>query len=60
MEKKKYAKVSWNTVDILDLKPNWTEDQAEEFLSNNEHHIQDAMVQAGWEAIDTLLSMEED
>jgi len=56
---KAYAKVAWQVGDIQELKPDWTDDQCLEFLINNQRHIQDAMIQQGWVAIETLLSMEE-
>jgi hypothetical protein len=60
MNEKEYAKVSWRIGDIQELKPDWSERQCYEFLINNQRHIQDAMITRGWDALDTLLSMEED
>lgn len=51
----KFATTSWMAEDVLTLRPNWTRDQAEEFLNENEKHINEAMVSAGWTAIETLL-----
>lgn len=33
-------------------------EEAEEFLRNNQKHIQDRLVELGWEVIETLLSYE--
>jgi len=43
--------------DVLDMF-DVTEDKAEEFLSNNQNHIQDRMCELGWEVIETLGMME--
>lgn len=52
----RYAKVLWSVDDVLSLRPEMTEEDAEEFLVLNEKYIQDAMVQAGWAAIEALLN----
>jgi hypothetical protein len=39
--------------DVLDMF-DVTEDKAEEFLSNNQRHIQDRMCELGWEVIEDL------
>ena len=43
----------WTPEDIMDRKK-CSRDEAIEFLQENRKHIQDAMVQAGWDAIDAL------
>ena len=45
--------------DVTSLRQDWTEDRAEEWLSENATYIADAMVAAGWNAIETLLPMGE-
>lgn len=55
---KTYAKVEWTVEDIKTLREDWTAEQAEEFLQNNQRRIQDRLVELGWEVIETLLSYE--
>jgi hypothetical protein len=52
---KRYAEVSWCAVDIQSIRPWWTIKQCNEFLDDNEDHIQIAMVEAGNDAIRELL-----
>ena len=52
---KKYAKVVWTANDIFSLKPDWTDEQAEEWLECNQKYIQERMVELGWEVIESLL-----
>lgn len=60
MEKRtKFAEVAWVIEDILSLRPEWSDEKAEEWLSSNEKYIQDIMVERGWEAIDCLLPAKE-
>jgi hypothetical protein len=59
-EREKFAKVVWVADDVLSLRPNWTLDQAEEFLSENEGDIQDIMISRGWDAIESLLPPKEE
>lgn len=55
---KTFAKVEWTADDIKTLREDWTTEQAEEFLQNNQRRIQDRLVELGWEVIETLLSYE--
>lgn len=57
-ERERFAEVVWVADDILTLRPNWTLEQAEEWLSSNESDIQDMMVERGWNAIECLLGNE--
>jgi hypothetical protein len=52
---KKFATVSWTVEDILTLRPDWSEDQAEEWIIKNQKHIQSRLVELGWEVIETLM-----
>jgi hypothetical protein len=52
---KKFATVSWTVDDILTLRSDWTEDQAEEWLIKNQKYIQSRLVELGWEVIETLM-----
>lgn len=49
------ASVSWSPGDIQSLRPDWPLAQCIDFLVENGRYIQDAMVQAGWDAIESLL-----
>ena len=53
-----WAPVVWQAGDIQSLRPQWTAEQCEGFLAANEGHIQDAMVEAGWELIAYLVDQE--
>ena len=53
-----YAEVKWSVGDVQTLRPNWTEAQYIEFLSDNGKYIQEAMVLAGWEAMRELIGGE--
>ena len=53
-----YAEVKWSVGDVETLRPNWTEAQYVEFLSDNGKYIQEAMVLAGWEAMRELIGGE--
>lgn len=54
-----YARVVWVAEDVLELRPDLTKEQADEFLSANENNIRDLMTERGWEAIGTLLDMDD-
>lgn len=53
-----YAKVVWTADDILTLKPDWTDEQAEEWLECNQKYIRDRLVELGWEVIESLLPID--
>ena len=50
-----FARVVWTAEDILTLRPEWTEEKAEEWLAQNERCVQDRSIELGWEVIETLL-----
>jgi hypothetical protein len=61
----RYAVVAWSVNDVLEMTsdgeggpPAISEEQAREFLEDNERYIQDVMVERGWEAIEDLLRMD--
>ena len=54
-----FASVSWCVDDIKELRPDWSDNQCHSFLVDNGKYIQEAMVMAGWEAMEVLLSEEE-
>lgn len=53
-----YATTSWTIGDVKTLAPQLSDEQAEEFLYNNGKYIQEAVVSAGWTAIESLLTYE--
>lgn len=50
-----FAETCWSVDDVLVKRPDWTDEQAREWLVRFSGLIQDAMVEAGWDAIDALL-----
>lgn len=51
------ARTVFGVDDIKDF-ADLTEEEAETWLGSNAKHIEEAMVTAGWNAIDTLLSQD--
>lgn len=69
MEDKLYATVGWTVGDVMSLtevenieeggwEPQITEEQAEQFLLNNEGHIRDRLIESGWTVLETLMQMD--
>ena len=60
---KSYGGVSWNVEDVLSeagaLSLNVTQKEAIELLEENEDHIKEAMVSAGWIVIQNALTEKE-
>jgi hypothetical protein len=54
----RFASVAWQVGDITSVYPEVSEEQAAEFLRRNGKYIQEAMVQAGWNAIAACLNYE--
>jgi hypothetical protein len=54
-EHEKYAQVTWCAGDIQTIRPDWTDEQAEDWLASNEKYIQSRMIEVGWEVIETLI-----
>lgn len=52
------AVVTWCAEDVQTLKPEWTLEQCEEFLENNVRHIQDRLIETGWEVLEALVTWE--
>jgi hypothetical protein len=62
-DQQEFAKVVWVAGDIVSYVRDEdgvevTVEQAEDWLFNNTKYIQDAMLTAGWDAIETLTNME--
>ena len=56
---KPQAIVSWCAEDILEKRPDWSVERCQDFLDENEDHIQMAMIEAGGDAIDECLRWED-
>lgn len=57
--RKRQAEVSWCAEDILEKRPDWSVKRCQDFLDDNTVHIEEAMIQAGSDAIDECLSWED-
>lgn len=55
-----YAVVYWRAEDVKTIKPNWSIEKCEEWLSDYEGKIQDRITELGWEVLDAFLMMEDD
>jgi hypothetical protein len=54
-DEKPQAVVSWCAIDIQEKRPDWSVKRCQDFLDDNEDHIQLAMIEAGGDAIDECL-----
>lgn len=52
---KSYAVVSWSIEDVQEKRPKWSKQRCADWLAENAKHIQEAMISAGWDAIEALL-----
>ena len=50
-----FAETCWSIDDVRRFRPDISDEDARQFLEEHAGLIQDAMVEAGWEAIETLL-----
>lgn len=50
----KHASACWVVDDVLTVKKGMSRAEAEEWLESNSKYIQEAMIQAGWNVIETL------
>jgi len=53
-----FAETCWSIDDVRRFRPDISDDNARNFLERRQGLIQDAMVEAGWEAIETLLEQD--
>lgn len=52
----KYHAISrWTADDVKTLRPDWSLEECAYWLAENERHIQDRLVELGWEVIGNLL-----
>ncbi len=49
-----YGATGWTANDVREVYPEMSLDEAEQWLDRNAKYITDAMVQAGWTAIECL------
>lgn len=54
-----FAETCWSIDDLRRFRPDLSDADARKFLETRAGLIQDAMVEAGWEAIETLLDEDE-
>lgn len=60
-----YAAAMWTVDDVHECREKaelskWTDDQARDWLIDNEHQIQDGMIARGWESIANLMPVDDD
>jgi riboflavin biosynthesis pyrimidine reductase len=55
-----FAETCWSIDDVRQFRPDISDEAARKFLGQRAGLIQDAMVEAGWEAIETLLDEGDD
>ena len=58
--KKEFGKVHWTIDDIKGEKPDWTDEQCQQFLYDIEENLADKMVAEGWNYINFKLSEKEE
>ena len=50
---KQFAEVSWNAEDVQTLRPDWSEEQCNDMLKQEEDDIQISMIDRGWSVLRT-------
>lgn len=58
MEEKRVV-IIWKVDDILKQKPEWTREEASNFLDSIEEELMDRSIEAGWNVVDWALAEEE-
>jgi len=51
-----FASLAWTANDVQTLAGDLTDEQAEEWLSNNQNHLRDRLCELGWGVMESLLS----
>lgn len=54
----RYATVAWTPHDVKTLRPKWSVQRCEDWLEENAHHIQDRLVESGWDVLSSLIATE--
>ena len=55
-----YGTVQWTPHDVKEIRPDWSLDKCDDWLANNAKYIQDALTQAGYQAIEDLMEEDDD
>jgi hypothetical protein len=50
-----YAMTRWAAADVKSIKPRWSLTKCEQWLSDNERHMENRLVELGWEVMESLL-----
>lgn len=53
-----YAMTRWAPEDVRSLRPCWTPERCEEELQTIERHLENRLVELGFDVLDTLLPQE--
>ena len=56
---KVYATVQWTSYDVQEIRPAWSLAKCEDWLADNAKYIQEALVPAGYQAIEDLIEYDE-
>ena len=59
MRENVYAQAGWTVEDILTLRPSWSVQRCERELQACEGHLQERMIEVGWEVLHAILPEEE-
>ena len=54
-EPTRYCNTSWGITDVKQLRPEWTDEEAEDFLAGNEEQMLELMIQRGWEILESFI-----
>lgn len=57
---KKYAEMGWTPDDVKTIRPTWTLENCEEWLQDNERYLIERLIEIGWEAMEALITTEDD
>ena len=60
MSKEHYAEVSWCVEDLQAIFPKINKEEAHEWLENNERHIQNCLIEYGWDIIQDMFHSTDD
>lgn len=55
-EVEKFATVTWTAADVQTLAPSLSDEKAADWLHDNQTHIQNRLIELGWDVIETLLT----
>lgn len=56
----RFASVAWQVGDIQTIRPDFTDEEAANYLLGHSKYIQEAMVSAGWGVIEQFLPPKQD